>query len=336
MDNLPKAEIAKVKKVKNQKNEDEILRKENVVAVGIGRKIVDGKLTDRPALITFVKCKKDECDLAEKDIVPATVDGIETDVVEIGEPVIENAENKLVEEDADTMQRTLPGNELTSRIRPLKGGWSIGHPDITAGTAGAVVFNNDETLPGRYYILSNNHVIANSNAAKEGDPILQPGAVDGGKRGDDQVAVLSKFIPIDLTPDVPLEEQNNIVDAAIAEGSLQELDREIYWNGYVKGWVKKEDVEVGTRVKKTGRTTGYTAGTIISVDTTVDVNFGRGRTARFRDQIFTTNMSEGGDSGSLVTDMENRAVGLLFAGSSEITILNQIENVRELLKIEFV
>jgi len=58
--------------------------------------------------------------------------------------------------------------------------------------------------------------------------------------------------------------------------------------------------------------------------------------ARFRDQILTTPMSAGGDSGSLVADRENLAVGLLFAGSPMVTILNQIQHVRSLLRVEIV
>ncbi len=56
--------------------------------------------------------------------------------------------------------------------------------------------------------------------------------------------------------------------------------------------------------------------------------------ARFIDQIVTTNISAGGDSGSLVSTLDNVAVGLLFAGSAVATILNQIENVRSLLRVE--
>ena len=48
----------------------------------------------------------------------------------------------------------------------------------------------------------------------------------------------------------------------------------------------------------------------------------------------TTNISAGGDSGSLVLSLDNVAVGLLFAGSSIATIANQIENVRSLLRVE--
>src|SRR3546814_12448476 len=67
------------------------------------------------------------------------------------------------------------------------------------------------------------------------------------------------------------------------------------------------------RSHKTGRTTNYTTGRITAVNATVDVNYGGCRVARFRDQIITTPMSAGGDSGSLVADRENFAVGLLYA-----------------------
>lgn len=330
MPHLSKHEIEKVRKVKNKNNEAEFLKKQNVVGVGIGVKMKDGKPTNKPALITFVTSKKPIATLATEDVIPKVLDGVETDVVEINMPTIQ-AETRDVD-----LLRSLPSNELSARVRPVKGGWSVGHQDITAGTAGAIVFNKEGSNPAQYFILSNNHVLANSNNASIGDPILQPGPLDGGSAPDDQIATLSRFIPIDLTPEIPESEHDNLVDAAIAEGSLQELDREVYWNGYVKGWVQKEDVEVGMLVKKTGRTTGYTTGEIISVDATIDVNFGDNRVARFHDQILTTPFSEGGDSGSIVTDSENRAVGLLFAGSPEVTILNQIENVKNLLRIDFI
>jgi hypothetical protein len=189
-------------------------------------------------------------------------------------------------------------------------------------------------IPPRFYILSNNHVLADSNNASIGDPILQPGPFDGGVDPTDRIARLSRFIPITFNPPVPLTQQKNLVDAAVAEGQFHDLDREIFWTGYVRGWRRKANVTVGTTVQKTGRTTNYTTGRITTVNATVDVGFGGGRVARFIDQIVTTNISAGGDSGSLVTTLDDVAVGLLFAGSSVATIVNQIENVRSLLRVE--
>jgi hypothetical protein len=87
-------------------------------------------------------------------------------------------------------------------------------------------------------------------------------------------------------------------------------------------------------VKKVGRTTNLSMGRIIVTDATIDVSYGTAGVARFRDQILTTNISAGGDSGSLVCSLDNVALGLLFAGSNVVTVVNHIENVRTLLRVE--
>jgi hypothetical protein len=45
-------------------------------------------------------------------------------------------------------------------------------------------------------------------------------------------------------------------------------------------------------------------------------------------------MSQGGDSGSAVLDMNKRVVGLLYAGSDTTTILNPIQNVLDALQVQ--
>ena len=235
---------------------------------------------------------------------------------------------------------------LARRIRPAEGGYSVGHYRITAGTIATCVYDilpggttgsppvHGIGVPPRYYILSNNHVLANTNAGQVGDPILQPGPYDGGTDPADRIATLSRWVPITLEPPTPRFLHRNVVDAAIAQGQFHDLDREIYWSGYVRGWRRKANVGVGLPVQKTGRTTNFTTGRITAINATVDVGYGGGRVARFFDQIITTNISAGGDSGSLVLTIDNVAVGLLFAGSSVATIVNQIENVRSFLRVE--
>jgi hypothetical protein len=235
---------------------------------------------------------------------------------------------------------------LARRTRPAEGGYSVGHYQITAGTIGTCVYDllpggttgtppaHGIGIPPRTYILSNNHVLANTNAGQIGDPILQPGPYDGGTDPIDRIATLARWVPITLEPPTPRARHRNLVDAALAQGQFHDLDREIYWIGYVQGWRRKADIGVGTIVQKTGRTTSYTTGRITAINATVDVGYGGGRVARFFDQIVTTNISAGGDSGSLVLTLDNVAVGLLFAGSSVATIVNQIENVRSLLRVE--
>jgi hypothetical protein len=141
-------------------------------------------------------------------------------------------------------------------------------------------------------------------------------------------------MPITFEPPTPRAEHNNLVDAAVAEAEFHDIDREIFWSGPVKGWRRKGKVIVGSWVKKTGRTTNFTTGQITAINATIDVGYGGGKVARFKIQFVTTAISAGGDSGSLVTTLDNIAVGLLFAGSETATIVNPIENVRSLLKVE--
>src|SRR5262249_38641622 len=74
--------------------------------------------------------------------------------------------------------------------RPLRIGSSIGHVDFPAGTLGCFVRRGDN---GRVLILSNNHVLANENRARPGDPVLQPGRLDLGRHPDDAVGELFEF-----------------------------------------------------------------------------------------------------------------------------------------------
>jgi len=79
--------------------------------------------------------------------------------------------------------------------------------------------------------------------------------------------------------------------------------------------------------------TGYTEGTIQQIDATVQVSYGANKVAVFTDQLIAGPMSQGGDSGSVVFNGQNNAVGLLFAGSSTTTVINRIQNVVSALKI---
>lgn len=312
---------------------DELLDPEkqpsNLVGMAYGVKWSNGVPTGKPALLALVTQKIDLDDLPPADRIPKKINGMQTDVLAVGELFADQAEPIEVGIEA-----------LARRARPASGGYSVGHKNITAGTLGTCVYDrlgspgNPSGIPSKYYILSNNHVLANSNNARPGDSILQPGPFDGGVDPADRIATLNRFVRITFEPPTPRSLHRNLVDAAVATGEFHDLKREIHWVGHLKGWLPRTRVNVGMSVQKTGRTTNYTTGRITAVGATVDVNYGGGRIARFRDQIITTPMSAGGDSGSAVADQNNMAVGLLFAGSTRATILNQIQHVRTLLEIE--
>jgi len=312
----------------------------NVVGVGIGYKLSKGQQTKEPCLKLLVREKITKEGLDKRELIPASLDGVATDVFQVGELWAQES--------------------WTGRYRPAPGGVSIGHYQISAGTLGVVV---RDRVSGARLILSNNHVLANSNNASVGDAILQPGGADGGTVQSDTIAHLERFCPIEFGQEsgscgiaasyahlgnalaaiigsqhrvaarrVNLEAVN-VVDAAVAKpvNDADVLD-EILKIGQISGTV---EAQLGMSVRKSGRTTGYTTGEILTIDATVSVNYGGGRTATFENQLISGPMSQGGDSGSLVVAGDSQeAVGLLFAGSDQSTIFNPITPVLDCLEVE--
>ncbi len=222
-----------------------------------------------------------------------------------------------------------PDDDPTARFdRPVPIGVSTGHPDITAGTIGARVFDmvNQQR---RYFALSNNHVYARANEASIGDAVIQPGTFDGGSLANDIIGTLFDFEPIVFSTSA-----NNVVDAAISLSSTANLDNRTPSDGYGAPESTTASATVGLRVRKYGRTTGQTNGRIDAVNAIVNVNYGATNgVARFVDQIIIkpSNFSAGGDSGSLIVVQKGgdarKPVGLLFAGSFLVTIANPIDDV---------
>jgi hypothetical protein len=278
-----------------KENRSELLARSNVVAIGIGYKITKEEKRPTLSIVCSVIKKLPASSLSTRDMVPTTVNNIPTDVVETG-PI-----------------RVLQSH--TAKYRPAPGGVSIGHRDITAGTLGCLVMKSGQIL-----ILSNNHVMANSNEASPGDPILQPGPYDGGKYPDDHIADLQEFVPIsfdeqpsqcsltrslaslfngiartfgsvDRLKAIRIRAEENKVDAAIARPlNDQEVRGDILEIGTITGLAQGQ---LGMAIKKSGRTTGLTTGEIQQVDVTVNVQYGAGSIARFSDPS-GGGMSQGG------------------------------------------
>lgn len=226
------------------------------------------------------------------------------------------------------------------RLRPAPGGISVGHVRVTAGTLGCLVRGRSAPRSSRLMILSNNHVLANSNAASLGDSIVQPGTFDGGRHPADQIAILERFVQINFSGG------NNLVDCATGWAWPDRVRRELmYLSGGVRyftiGAVPVAAVP-GLNVGKSGRTTQLTSGRVTAIGVTVNVNYGGGRVARFVNQMSirstSGNFSAGGDSGSLIWtwDARRAPVGLLFAGGGGTTFANRIGDVLNALDVNIV
>jgi hypothetical protein len=365
-------------------HEPELLKKANVVGVAVGFKEEKGETQGELSVVVLVEQKKPLAALSAQDVIPPEVDGMKTDVYEVG------------------LLRAQQFQSPRDRFRPvIPAGVSIGHFKVTAGTFGFLV--TDRTT-GEKFVLSNNHVLANSNDAQIGDAILQPGAIDGGLNPSDIVATLERFVRLRYTDEPPVAPPTppgpgpgptppvnpggclmtivavinafaslfgtqqrvatltptssgaatsiaiptpvplsavtqavpeNRVDCALGRpvdpAMFSDQIRQI---GAVSG---TKPATLGMRVRKYGRTTEYTEGLVTLMNATVNIAYNTvagSKTARFTGQVITEAMSQGGDSGSLVLDTaENKAVGLLYAGSELATIFSPIDEVLNALNV---
>ena len=285
----------------------------SIQGLGVGRKITKGREEETLAMRVYVDRKKARAKC--KNPVPKTmsvpeVGKVPTDVVEIGRV------------EAETFR---------DRVRPAMPG--VGHEDTTLGTFGCLVRRRG-TQRGSY-ILSNSHVLANSGLAGIGDRVIQPGDRDRGKVSTDTIATLAEFVPFDFGAGFP-----NLVDAAIARINSRSVRPEIRILGVLPAGVSRA-LARGMAVKKVGRTTDFTTGVIQDLHYRVRIPYGISKTdprirrsAGFRDLVLCSRYTAAGDSGSIVLNSRNRAVGLHIAGSASSSIFCRIQNVFDALNIE--
>lgn len=299
-------------------------------AIGVGRKIVDGKRTNALCVRFYVLHKVAAGIVPRAALLPKRVAGLPTDVIE----------------------SPLPGFHSClafrrRRLRPFVGGISAAHATATrAATLGSFCRSTSRRDRGDQFVLGCSHSFANLGNAPTGSAILQPSPADGGgtTARDDRIARFWRSVPI-----VTGLGGSNRVDAAIARVTVPVLPR-ICRIGTVSGTVSATD---GMIVRKTGRSTGYTEGEVtdVSLDPWV-MNYDDGSLAVFLNQhrIEPTlgypapddeieldgAFAAPGDSGSLIVEKTSqRAVGLHFAGAYGIGIANPIVAVCLLLQIAF-
>ncbi len=296
----------------------ELLHSEGVVGVGVARKRQGNSLTPQLSLRFYVRRKGDNI----KDMVsvprylfPPQGDRIVTDVVEVGDI-------------------RLNAGRL-SEMRPAQPGVSVGI-NFVAGTLGCFVKKKNSSP---VYLLSNAHVIARDGVATPGQtPVYQPAKVD--QFGTQPFAELEEIVPFKFSS----TQFNNTMDAAIARVHNEtDCNNHILHVGQVIG---VDEPTRETPVQKVGRTTGLTHGVIEDIHFQWQFTYEKdqhgdvGRVG-FRDQVLINRInasappfSAKGDSGALVLDQNMHAIGLLFAGSSQVSVCNPLPAVLNRLNLE--
>ena len=209
--------------------------------------------------------------------------------------------------------------------------------DCASGTLGALVQDQASNL----YILSNNHVLAESDQATAGDTIIQPGLVDtgctqlvAGVTGINAIGTLQYWAPLNNT--------STNIDAALAQTTSTYVDASGAVIAFGAGGGGSNPIAAaapvaGTgevlssanlntiSVAKSGRTTGLTCTTVDAIDASVKVSYYKdaAETQFYISKTYTNQIgmpgnyfSDAGDSGSLVVDTANaQPVALFYAGS---------------------
>ncbi len=206
--------------------------------------------------------------------------------------------------------------------------------DCCGGTLGSLI----ENASGTEYLLSNNHVLAESDQAHMNDTIIQPGLIDDDCK---PYADGGSVTPVGtLSAWLPLSSSSTNADAAIAQvnsgavntsGSILELGPRqpdgtlaAAPPGVSSTGGKGENAEINMTVAKSGRTTGLTCANVAALDLDVQVEYYRdcAETKPYLTKDYTNQIgiegnqfSDAGDSGSLVVDASDaEPVGLFFAG----------------------
>ncbi|MCA9920004.1 MAG: hypothetical protein KC445_18735, partial [Anaerolineales bacterium] len=173
-------QMAQATAVLNSVREDWLARA-GVTAVDLGFKWSEGLMTGQLSIRVHVAEKRPMSELTEAELFPKEIGGFPVDVIE--------AEYGL-QLLPDSSQLEAAPEARKARYNPIPLGVSAGNPRITAGTLGAKVYDAATLQP---MALSNWHVFVGSPSGAAGEPIWQPGALDGGNSGD-TFATLSRFV----------------------------------------------------------------------------------------------------------------------------------------------
>lgn len=303
-----------------------------VVGVGAGDKWTGGKKTGKTAVLVLVKKKVAKEQLEPGALIPETLEGMPTDVIEVGVLKAQDGGSLVL-----TPPPVLVDPSRQKHTRPVMPGISIGPTNYgIAGTIGAICFDKQ----GRALALSNAHVLyptwwydhrpvdqLEKWQIKVGNVARQPATGDGVydppyAEGDDDCGLLQGgYVPgVDGTD----------MDAATAL-----LYANIPYSQTPKDLPQLtlgvKEAAPGVAVTKSGRTTAITKGTVIAIGVSIAIGYPFGDIT-MTDQVLFSGMSAPGDSGSVIVTADTyQPVALLFAGSDTVTVGTPLQRVLDFL-----
>jgi hypothetical protein len=295
-----------------------------VVHVSVGLKETDGKVTDQLCVRVYVKEKKNRAELTPAELIPPDVNGVPTDV---------NAMQEFEFQDDNARYRPIKGGiQISNRIIELNEAGT--GTQMHRGTLGCIAIDTTDDAP---VMLSNWHVLY-ATSGRTGDKVYQPPptSIPPAQLGDLPVRPQDEVDKIGV---LRRKEISSSVDGAIAAIDVSSCCHccGIHYSNEIPGLsvsnrpprntiVGDERAVSGMVVFKVGKSSGRTEGRVVddnfpSFDITAD-----GITHTFTGQIAIQNVdttvpfSLHGDSGSVIINLQNKIVGLLFAAGKKVVV----------------
>ncbi len=306
---IPELQMARMVQIQGR-HEADIMKVPGVLGIGIGIK------DEEPAFVVLVDKS------APRPVVPPQLEGIPVATRLTDKIVAHNGGSSCAPCHSDQQSLPSPMGQSTSNVNPCY-----------SGTLGFVACDQQMKLRG---YVTNNHVAAavSGTLCENGSPGLQQLE----RSIQDNGCSSSGLFPIGaLNKLVTLVSMDNLVDAAFVQSGIIQTSSTIRDVGTPS--TNPGTVAVGDCVKKSGRTTGLTFAKVILVNATIAVGGYCGGTLTFKDQIVSQAdgtcgigpISNPGDSGAALLNVNNQIVGLLFGGSgtgaSNLGYANTIQNV---------
>lgn len=306
---MTQEEIISIKR----KYEDELLQYDDVHAVSIGYKKVDGMISDQLAIVIHSVKKKEEEEITNSQKIPTELEGVPTDIVESPPfhilPIVTNYN--------DSLSSAVDENK---KYRPVPGGVEIYTPRDTydSGICTLGMFAHSTKTgdsPDDVYLLTNAHclIVPDQQVRQPQSPDVQ-----------DTIAYSTRIV------------NSERVDGGIAKMTNIHMASpyDILNIGAPTGTYDITMDDIGDAVTKTGRTTGTTEGIIAYVDVAlIDI----------KHQIIIDSdipFAAPGDSGSVVLLMSgehrHNVVGLLWGGVLNYAIMSPIQAVMQDLEIDLI
>jgi hypothetical protein len=228
-----------------------------------------------------------------RKLIPSLIEGVPTTFVQVG---------------------TLKA--LGSSCLHVQGGAGIRLPNVATGTLGCLM--SRRFFSNQRFALSNNHVLADVNTARCGQPIE---AFDDESTSWKTIGELSDIALLS-------DKSVNYIDAALVKLERNSaVGPEILSIGRVRN--PPTPPTPFQSVRKHGHRTGHTAGVVVDISAAFVVPYKGGFEAPFDQQIgilgVNGQFSDNEDSGSLVVDAVSlKPLGLLFASNPPVTFSNPI------------